>query len=77
MTQVTVVGAGLAGLACAVALADGTAIPAQQVVCAVPPQDLGSVLPTAWQARAPFDMRAHHLSDDDPGWPWPATGPAP
>jgi 15-cis-phytoene desaturase len=39
-----------------VVLADGCAIPAQQVVCAVPPQDLASVLPRGWQGRAPFDV---------------------
>jgi len=38
-----------------VVLADGGSIPARQVVCALPPQDLGSVLPRIWQGRAPFD----------------------
>lgn len=41
-----------------VVLADGSQIPAQQVVSALPPQDLASVLPTAWKRRAPFDVLA-------------------
>jgi 15-cis-phytoene desaturase len=44
-----------AGRATGVVLADGTAIPAQQVVSALPPQDLASVLPRGWEGRAPFD----------------------
>lgn len=39
-----------------VVLADGSSIPSQQVVCALPPHDLAGVLPRAWQGRAPFDV---------------------
>ncbi len=39
-----------------VVLADGTHIPAQQVVSALPPQDLEAVLPTDWRGRAPFHV---------------------
>lgn len=37
-----------------VVLADGTQIPAQQVVSAVPPRDLASLLPSGWRGRTPF-----------------------
>ncbi|WP_081897431.1 FAD-dependent oxidoreductase [Massilia sp. BSC265] len=39
-----------------VVLADGTHIPAQQVVSAVPPQDLALALPSGWRGRAPFHV---------------------
>ena len=39
-----------------VVLADGTHLPAQQVVSALPPQDLAAVLPAGWRARAPFHL---------------------
>ncbi|MFC0254527.1 hydroxysqualene dehydroxylase [Massilia consociata] len=39
-----------------VVLADGTHIPARQVVSALPPHDLDAVLPGRWRGRAPFDV---------------------
>lgn len=39
-----------------VVLADGSHIAAQQVVSALPPHDLASVLPRGWRGRAPFDV---------------------
>lgn len=41
-----------------VVLADGSHIPARQVVSALPPHDLASVLPRPWRSRAPFDVLA-------------------
>lgn len=38
-----------------VVLADGSHLPARQVVSALPPQDLDAVLPRRWRGRAPFD----------------------
>ncbi|GAB3383901.1 hydroxysqualene dehydroxylase [Massilia agri] len=38
-----------------VVLSDGSHIRAEQVVSALPPQDLDGVLPRAWRGRAPFD----------------------
>lgn len=41
-----------------VVLADGAHIPSRQVVSALPPQDLASVLPRQWRGQAPFDLLA-------------------
>jgi 15-cis-phytoene desaturase len=39
-----------------VRLADGTELQASHVVCAVPPQALGSLLPDRWRTASEFDM---------------------
>lgn len=39
-----------------VVLADGTPIAAQQVVSAIPPQDLALALPSGWRGRPPFHV---------------------
>lgn len=43
-----------------VVLADGAHIPSRQVVSALPPQDLASVLPAQWRDRAPFAQLARY-----------------
>lgn len=42
-----------------VVLSDGSHIPAQQLVSALPPHDLDAVLPRPWRGRAPFDVLPH------------------